>query len=248
VRTKPANVLAPGFPGGKVSAQSEIDIHRQRVLAAEASKGISSNKIYDMIERVILARNLGGKVLDYGAGVGHLTRRLLALNRFDAVAAADIMPAPADLASAVEWIEQDLNEPVPEHGNAFDVVVAAEIVEHLENPRFMIREVFRILRPGGVALITTPNNESWRSLAALLIRGNYAAFGELSYPAHITPLLRKDFTRAFREAGFPNPEFYFTNVGSIPGKPVFTWQQIGFGILKGKRYSDNFMAVAAKPV
>ncbi len=231
-----------------MTAQSHNEIHQQRVRAAECSRGISSNAIYAMIERVLLSAGLHGRVLDYGAGVGHLTRRLLALERFSAVAAADIMPAPADLASVVEWIEQDLNAALPDHEAAFDVVVAAEVIEHLENPRFMIREVFRLLRPGGVALITTPNNESWRSLVALLVRGHYAAFGELSYPAHITPLLRKDLTRIFREAGFPSPRFHFTNEGSIPGKPVVTWQQVSFGALRGMRFSDNLMAVATKPV
>jgi 2-polyprenyl-3-methyl-5-hydroxy-6-metoxy-1,4-benzoquinol methylase len=200
-----------------------------------------------MIERFILAANLKGKVLDYGAGVGHLAWRLHALKRFETVTGADILAAPADLAPGVEWIEQDLNAPLPINENSFDVVIAAEVIEHLENPRFMIREIFRILRKGGVALITTPNNESWRSLVALLVRGNYAAFGEGSYPAHITPLLRKDFTRAFSEAGLSSPQFYFTDEGGIPGKPVVTWQQISLGLLQGLRFSDNLMAVAIKP-
>lgn len=228
--------------------QTDSDLHQHRVRAAACSGGTSSNCIYAMIERVILAANLRGRVLDYGAGVGHLTRRLLALKRFDAIAAADLVAAPADLAPIVQWIKQDLNVPLPNLGNAFDVVVAAEVIEHLENPRLMIRDIFRILRPGGVALITTPNNESWRSLLALLVRGHYASFGELSYPAHIVPLLRKDLTRALCEAGFPSPQFYFTDEGGIPGKPAFTWQQISFGWLKGLRFSDNLMAVAAKPV
>jgi 2-polyprenyl-3-methyl-5-hydroxy-6-metoxy-1,4-benzoquinol methylase len=225
-----------------------VDLYEHRLRAAECSSGISRNSIYAMIERVTLAHNLRGKILDYGAGVGHLTRRLLELGRFDTVAAADIMAAPSDLTSTVEWIEQDLNEPLANHENTFDVVVAAEVIEHLENPRFMVREVFRVLRPGGVVLVTTPNNESWRSLAALLVRGNYAGFGDLSYPAHITPLLRKDFTRAFLEAGFPSPQFHFTNEGSIPGRSMSTWQQVSHGLLKGMRFSDNFMAVASKPV
>jgi 2-polyprenyl-3-methyl-5-hydroxy-6-metoxy-1,4-benzoquinol methylase len=231
-----------------MTSRNDIDLRYERVKAAEFSKGISSNRIYAMIERVILDMNLRGRVLDYGAGVGSLTQRLLELGRFNAITAADIMAAPAGLPGAVEWIEQDLNAPLPDRENAFDAVIAAEVIEHLENPRFMIREIFRILRPGGVALITTPNNESWRSMLALLIRGNYAAFGELNYPAHITPILRKDFTRAFGEAGFPSPEFYFTDDGGIPGRPELAWQQVSFGRLRGVRFSDNFMAVAAKPV
>jgi 2-polyprenyl-3-methyl-5-hydroxy-6-metoxy-1,4-benzoquinol methylase len=229
-------------------ARNEIDIHEYRVEAAERSGGYSKNSIYNMIEQVLAAEGLRGKILDYGAGVGSLTRRLLELKRFDLVAGADIMKGPADLASTAEWIEQDLNSPLPDHNEAFDVVVAAEVIEHLENPRFMMREIFRILRPGGVTLVTTPNNESWRSLLALVVRGHYASFSDAGYPAHITALLRKDLSRIMQEAGFASPKFYFSGQGGIPGKPTVTWQQPTFGLLKGMRFSDNFMAVAAKPV
>jgi 2-polyprenyl-3-methyl-5-hydroxy-6-metoxy-1,4-benzoquinol methylase len=200
-----------------------------------------------MIERVIAQRRLAGRVLDYGAGIGQLTRRLLARKRFDRVTAADILPAPVDLEGCVEWIGLDLNELMTGRDGAFDVVIAAEVIEHLENPRLMMREIFRILSPGGTAIITAPNNESWRSLLALLIRGHYVAFGDASYPAHITPLLRRDLTRVFWEAQFPTPEFHFTNEGGIPGKPVITWQQVSLGLLRGIRFSDNVLAVAKKP-
>jgi 2-polyprenyl-3-methyl-5-hydroxy-6-metoxy-1,4-benzoquinol methylase len=229
-------------------SQTSSAILEHRAKAAELSKGTSGNAIYALIERMIAERNLRGRILDYGAGVGQFTRRLLALQRFDTVSATDIMRAPADLSGQVDWIEQDLNVPLPGRDDTFDVVVAPEVIEHLENPRFMIREIFRVLRPGGTAIVTTPNNESWRSLIALLVRGHFTEFGESGYPAHITALLRKDFTRIFQEASFPAPEFYFTNSGGIPGHPVMKWQQISFGALKGQRYSDNILAIATKPI
>jgi len=229
-------------------SQSSAAILEHRAKAAELSGGTSGNAIYAMIERVIAERGLGGKILDYGAGVGQLTRRLLALERFDSVSATDIMAMPSDLRGKAEWIEQDLNIPVEGHDDAFDVVVAAEVIEHLENPRFMIREVFRLLRPGGTAIVTTPNNESWRSLIALLVRGHFMAFGDSGYPAHITALLRKDLTRIFQEASLTPPDFHFTNSGGIPGHPAMSWQQISFGALKGLRYSDNILAIAKKPL
>ena len=229
-----------------MSAPAAILEHRAK--AAKLSGGTSGNAIYAMIDRVIAERGLGGKILDYGAGVGQLTRRLLALERFDAVSATDIMAMPPDLRGKAEWIEQDLNIPVAGHDEAFDVVVAAEVIEHLENPRFMIREIFRLLRPGGAAIVTTPNNESWRSLIALLVRGHFVEFGEAGYPAHITALVRKDLTRIFKEASFSEPSFHFTNSGGLPGKPtLLRWQQISFGALKGLRYSDNILAIANKP-
>jgi 2-polyprenyl-3-methyl-5-hydroxy-6-metoxy-1,4-benzoquinol methylase len=223
-------------------------ILEHRAKAAELSRGISGNAIYDLIERLIAERGLTGKILDYGAGVGQFTRRLLALERFDSVSATDIMGPPSDLHGRIEWMEQDLNMVLPCQEATFDVVVAPEVIEHLENPRFTVREIFRILRPGGTAIVTTPNNESWRSLIALLVRGHYLEFGESGYPAHITALLRKDFTRIFQEASFPAPDFHFTNSGGVPGKPMVSWQQISFGLLKGRRYSDNILAIAKKPV
>jgi 2-polyprenyl-3-methyl-5-hydroxy-6-metoxy-1,4-benzoquinol methylase len=221
-------------------------ILRDRQAAAESSGGISSDPIYTAIQRVITDRDLHGKVLDYGAGVGHLARRLLSLDRFDQIAAADILPAPEDLASKVEWIAQDLNEPILNHDNQFEVVIAAEIIEHLENPRAMVRDLYRILRPGGTAIVTTPNNESWRSIGALLVRGHFVAFGDTCYPAHIVALLRKDIDRIFREAKFHSPEFRFTDDGGLPGMPAMTWQAITFGFLRGLRFSDNLLAIATK--
>jgi 2-polyprenyl-3-methyl-5-hydroxy-6-metoxy-1,4-benzoquinol methylase len=226
--------------------KTDRDLLTQRTKAAELSKGTSSNVIYNAIERVIARKHLGGKVLDYGAGVGELTRRLVALGRFESVSAADIMRKPRDL-EEVNWIEQDLNEPTRGLDGAFDVVIAAEVIEHLENPRFIAREIRRMLRPGGTAIVTTPNNESWRSFVALLFRGHYAAFGELSYPAHITALLRKDLARIFGESGLSAPEFCFTDTGGIPGRPVVTWQSMSLGLLRGLRFSDNLLAVATKP-
>jgi 2-polyprenyl-3-methyl-5-hydroxy-6-metoxy-1,4-benzoquinol methylase len=222
------------------------DVLEQRLNAAELSGGISSDVIYSMIERVILRNGLRGKILDYGAGIGSLTRRLLALQRFDQVAAADIMPAPDDLAASVDWITQDLNDPIPDHRGVFDIVVAAEVIEHLENPRLAMRQIFRVLRPRGTVIVTTPNNESWRSLIALLVQGHYVLFGDTCYPAHITALLRKDLTRIFQEARFTAPQFLFSDSGGIPGQPLIQWQTVSCGLLRGLRFSDNILAVAKK--
>lgn len=216
-----------------------------RVKAAELSGGISNDIIYRAIERLIARGNLGGAVLDYGAGTGALTRRLQQLGRFSSISAADIFAKPKEIKGA-SWIQQDLNEPIKGYDCAFDAIIAAEVLEHLENPRFTIRELVRLLKPGGQLIVSTPNNESWRSIAALLVRGHYAAFGEASYPAHITPLLRKDISRIFSESRLSAPEFHFTNSGGIPGRPHLTWQMVSCRLFRGVRFSDNVIAFASK--
>ncbi len=91
---------------------------------------------------------------------------------------------------------EDLNNPIQGYASYFDVVVAAEVIEHLENPRCMVRDLFRLCRPGGSVIVTTPNNESLRAvispggsralrgLQRLLLSGPHhrsAAEGPLSY-------------------------------------------------------------------
>jgi len=225
----------------------QTELRERRSLAAVASGGISNDAIYSAIERIITDLNLGGHVLDFGAGKGRLAMHLSSMGRFESVTAADIMEAPPSLSHAIQWIEADLNFPLETTAARFDVIVAAEVIEHLENPRALAREWLRLLRPGGTLVMSTPNNESWRSVLALVFQGHYAFFGRESYPAHITALLRKDIQRILTEAGFEGPRFFYTDQGGIPKMRGLKWQSFSMGLLGGLRYSDNVIAVAAKP-
>ena len=72
------------------------------------------------------------------------------------------------------------------------------------------------------------------------------AFDDSCYPAHITALLHKDLARILSEAGFSNVRFQFTNFGDVPKLALVSWQQVSFGLLKGRRFSDNVIATAVK--
>jgi 2-polyprenyl-3-methyl-5-hydroxy-6-metoxy-1,4-benzoquinol methylase len=225
-----------------------LTLEEQRLHAAGASGGISSEGIYDRILQVIGDYDLRGCALDYGAGIGNFTRKLWASGRFEQIDGADILPRPENLPSTITWHRLDLNNANAIPAASFDVVIAAEVIEHLENPRQVAREWFQILKPGGTLVLSTPNNESIRSLMALLVRGHYVAFLDSCYPAHITALLRKDLERILSEAGFSDIRFHFTNHGGLPKLPAVSWQQVSLGLLKGCRFSDNVIAAAKVPV
>ena len=53
-----------------------------------------------------------------------------------------------DILAAAEFI--------PHPSNCFDIVICAELFEHVRNPVTILEEVFRVLRPNGQILITTP--------------------------------------------------------------------------------------------
>ncbi len=208
--------------------------------------GISEDAIYAAIERRLSDLHVSGDLLDFGAGKGQLTRRLLASRRYRSLTGADLFARADDLPSEVRWIQADLNDPLPIGPACFDTIVAAEVIEHLENPRAICRELFRLLRPGGRVLLSTPNNESWRAILALVVRGHFVFFGDSSYPAHITALTRLDLERALSEAGFDEVAFGFTDTGGIPGRPSSTWQSIFGSRARGLRFSDNLMVTARK--
>jgi 2-polyprenyl-3-methyl-5-hydroxy-6-metoxy-1,4-benzoquinol methylase len=218
-----------------------------RMKAAIGTQGISGDHIYAMIDQEINEHKLAGVVLDYGAGVGNLTRRLLGMGVFSEVVAVDMLPDQPDGLKVSKWLQQDLNDSIPGFDGYFNVIIASEIIEHLENPRFLARELFRLCQPGGHIIITTPNNESILSLLALAIRGHFVQFDKGWYPGHITSLVRKDLIRILIEAGFDPIGFRFTDKGKLPGRPAHTWQEYSFGKLHGLRFSDNLLVSARKP-
>jgi len=209
--------------------------------------GASDDAIYAAVEARLQALGARGDILDFGAGTGRLTLRLLRSGRFRSVTGADLYAKGTDLPADVRWIEGDLNDRLPVAAASFDAIVAAEVIEHLENPRAVCRELFRLLRPGGLVLVSTPNDESLRSFVALLLRGHFVAFGDSSYPAHITALTRIDLVRVLVEAGFTGVDLTYTDAGGIPGLPSRSWQSVLGRLARGVRFSDNVVASARKP-
>lgn len=48
--------------------------------------------------------------------------------------------------------------------NSFDCVVAVEVLEHVEQDDLFVKEVNRVLKPGGLFLMTTPNGDFCKNI------------------------------------------------------------------------------------
>lgn len=232
---------------GQVERAMDDSLHQRRMAAAKASKGTSSDAILDAVVGIMNQHQFRGSLLDFGAGTGSLVQDLLASGYAGKITGADILSRPASLPEAIAWVAGDLNLPIPAADSSFDCLVSTEVIEHLENPRAVFREFHRLLKPNGLLLVTTPNQESIRSLLSLCFAGHFVYFLDRSYPAHITALLRRDLQRICGESKFARPIFYYTNNGGLPKLPNLRWQTISFGILQGRLFSDNVLLVARKP-
>ena len=62
--------------------------------------------------------------------------------------------------------------------------------------------------------------------------------------AHLKVL---DLSRVLAEAGFEEIKAKYTNHGGLPKFTRWTWQSISGGLLGGRRFSDNVIAVGRKP-
>jgi SAM-dependent methyltransferase len=111
-------------------------------------------------ERVELFRRYvggpGRRVLDLGCRDGALTREYAAGNEVVGVDADREALAEAErLGIETHWA--DLDQPLPFANESFDAVVAGELLEHLRDPRGVVAEARRVLRPGGVLVASVPN-------------------------------------------------------------------------------------------
>ena len=97
------------------------------------------------------------KALDVGCGDGRLARLLLNLKAD--YTGVDVSESAVDLCrrQGLRVSRQDLNEALPFDENNFDVATIFEVLEHLFAPDAAIREVVRVLKPGGIVIGSVPN-------------------------------------------------------------------------------------------
>jgi 2-polyprenyl-3-methyl-5-hydroxy-6-metoxy-1,4-benzoquinol methylase len=216
-----------------------------RLDAAEKSGGTSSPHIKDFILRLISPMEGVEKVLDFGAGKGELLTILSEKFPEWLLTGTDIMERPVGLGGKINWHQQDLNNSW-RPGELFDLVICSEVIEHLENPRQLFRDLFALIRPGGRLVLTMPNQESYRSLLSLWWRGNHVSFVGDCYPAHITALVAQDLQRMASEVGLRYLRMEYSGIGCIPKLTRFSWQGLSLGLLRGRRFSDGMAIVARK--
>jgi 2-polyprenyl-3-methyl-5-hydroxy-6-metoxy-1,4-benzoquinol methylase len=132
----------------------------------------------------------GQRVLDVGCGLGSLTGWLLAHpSRPASVVAADFSPVAvaktrerfADRPTPCEWAVADI-QTLDQFGTEFDTVFSCETIEHVPDPPLAVRQLARVLKPGGRLYLTTPNYLGTMGLYRLYCRLRGKPFDEGGQP------------------------------------------------------------------
>lgn len=111
-------------------------------------------------------------------------------------------------ATGWKFQQTDLNEPFPLPTNFADTVLANQAIEHIKDPCFFALETFRILKPGGLAVVTTPNIRYIKHIWRLVGLGRGPSTGgrvviDCAWDnGHIHYFTHRDLRETFDGAGF----------------------------------------------
>ncbi len=128
-----------------------------------------SGHIRDEIGLILKRYLSSGRVLDIPCGDG-VNAGQLAKAGFD-VECADLFPERAE-AKGFECRKCDMTKRLPYDDESFDAVLHSEGIEHVDNQLSMLAEFRRILKPGGILIVTTPNILALSSRVNFLFSGH----------------------------------------------------------------------------
>ncbi len=153
----------------------------------------------------LIGKNLKYKrILDVGCASGYLSKDLKQKDNY--VVAVDI--SENNISKIVNYVDQALvldieNNNWPEDfiENKFDIIIAAEIIEHIFDQQKFLEKIKVILKTNGFCIMTTPNFLLWNNRLRMLF-GQYGEKEILYDQSHIHLLSYDGFKKLLAESGF----------------------------------------------
>lgn len=151
----------------------------------------------------------GACILDLGCGwSGKLLQKIEP--DISSGVGVDISVSPAGKDPKIQLVAHNLNETLPFPDGKFDVATSLANLEHLENPRQSLAEIFRVLKPGGILLLTAPSVFGKPVLETLAFLG---VVSRQEIRDHKNYFTKKILTGYCREIGFSSCRHRYFQLG-----------------------------------
>lgn len=163
----------------------------------------------------------GQKILDVGCSSGLLSESIRRLGHY--VVGIDVIEHRDVRRRVDDFVRADLDDGLPDLGSAtFDLVVAADVIEHVREPVALLAQMATVAGPAGRLLVSTPNFGHWYPrLRALTGTFDYDRRGILD-EHHLRFFTRRGFLRSIGEARLAVEELAYTGLplGALGARPT----------------------------
>jgi len=184
---------------------------------ASADPQWSNHYLWPPVREIVLA-NLepGDRVIDVGCGNGAIASML----HGEGFSTTGVDPSESGIRVAhkahpgIQFAQRSAYDDLAGEFGEFDAVVSLEVVEHCFSPRDYASNVMRLLRPGGLAVVSTPFHGYWKNLAIALGGKFDAHWSPLWDGGHIKFWAEATLRALLLETGFMG--IGFRRVGRIP--------------------------------
>ena len=184
-----------------------------------------SHEVLEPALRRLLARQpKGSRICDLGCGNGALMGSMVdrGWNLTGIDSSTSGIAIAATTWPSVHWYAGDVTGQLPTalFENSFDVVISTEVIEHLYFPRSLAINAFKLLKPGGRFILSTPYHGYLKNVA-LAATGTFDRhFTALWDHGHIKFFSRRTLYELLRGAGFV--DLAFVGAGRLP----FLWKSM----------------------
>lgn len=139
------------------------------------------------------------RITDLGSGIGEMERQLFALG-FTNITSVDIDDYldREMIGASPTFVKADLSvETLNLPDASQDVVLATQIFEHLENPWHCAREILRIVKPGGLIIVSIPHGMSFINRWKFLLSGDIEGYSRKNN--HIAVFTNATFYKLWKD-------------------------------------------------